>query len=414
MTKKIILIYLILISANSVFGQAGSIYTRYGKGDVLNFNFGRHLGLGGPGISLSNDYNVSAFNPASLYNLKLTHIETGFNFNGTNISSQGNSIFYDETVFSGFIIGFPLDKEYGITASLGVIPLTNVNYALKSKISHDIYGKYDFSTSGSGGLSKVYLGTTYKLPFEWIIGATFEYYTGKITQDAEMDFSEESGLQRSKYNYNTGHHGIGTTIGLITNNLSTIFGTESITDFRFGISLNFFGKLNTNTTFTATSVVEEIEIEQISFKEKIPYRFGVGANLQLNSGYLFLMDYLFQPWTKFDAYNSDSDNLNDLHRINLSVEYKNPNARLGSFWEQVVLRGGLSFEQTLYQLENEGIEEISAHLGFSLPLSENTIIDIGFSGGIRGTTDKNLLKENIYRISLSLNFGELWFIRQDR
>ncbi len=83
-------------------------------------------------------------------------------------------------------------------------------------------------------------------------------------------------------------------------------------------------------------------------------------------------------------------------------------------WEQIVWRFGLSYEQTQYIFNGQGINSYSAFGGFSYPLGVDNTIDFAVEYSNRGTTDFNLLNENSIRVYLGLSFGELWFLRADR
>ncbi|NOX19381.1 MAG: hypothetical protein GXO87_14020, partial [Chlorobi bacterium] len=295
MTIKKITSYIFIASVfftTNLFAGGGSIYSRYGKGDVLNYNFARQLGFGGVGISLINNFSVSTFNPAGLTGIKNTVLETGLNFYGVNMASNSSDVTYYNTTFSGFAIAFPIQRDYGISASIGILPVTDVNYAVKSNITTNEFGNYEFTTDGTGGITKMFVGFSYKLPFDFIFGATFEFFTGKIQKNADFNFNDDSGLQNSAYRLQIGHNGLGTTLGLISSDISKYFNWKSISDFRIGLSFNYFGKLNSKTTFYARSVVEEVEVFDLVYKEFIPYRLGIGASMKVDEFWLLTSDFL--------------------------------------------------------------------------------------------------------------------------
>jgi len=88
---------------------------------------------------------------------------------------------------------------------------------------------------------------------------------------------------------------------------------------------------------------------------------------------------------------------------------------LGStFWEQMVWRAGLSFEQTQYQINGTGINQYSVGGGFGLPMGSENSLDISIQYSTRGTTESNLLKEDRITLNLGFSLGEVWFIRQEK
>ena len=69
---------------------------------------------------------------------------------------------------------------------------------------------------------------------------------------------------------------------------------------------------------------------------------------------------------------------------------------------------------TQYIINKTGINQYALHAGFSLPIGAGSTLDMGFKFGYRGTTDSGLLREQIFGATMTLSFGEAWFIRPDR
>ena len=80
----------------------------------------------------------------------------------------------------------------------------------------------------------------------------------------------------------------------------------------------------------------------------------------------------------------------------------------------IIWRAGLSFEQTQYLVNNEGINQYSISGGFSLPVSTANTLDLGLQYAIRGTTDPGLYKENILKLYFTISLGDIWFIREEK
>ncbi len=98
----------------------------------------------------------------------------------------------------------------------------------------------------------------------------------------------------------------------------------------------------------------------------------------------------------------------------LGFEYT-PERKLGAtFWEQIIWRAGLSYEQTQYLLKMTGINQYSVSGGFSLPLTTANTLDLGSQYAMRGSTDPGLYKENIIKLYLTFSLGDIWFIREEK
>lgn len=107
--------------------------------------------------------------------------------------------------------------------------------------------------------------------------------------------------------------------------------------------------------------------------------------------------------------------MKDLQRISAALEYRDyKNVFGGTFWEQVILRCGLSFEQTQFVVNKNNIDQFSVHAGIGLPVGIGNFLDLSFEYGVRGEAVQNQFKESFYKAAVSINFGELWFQRFDR
>ncbi|MEO6347735.1 MAG: hypothetical protein ABIO60_07475, partial [Aquaticitalea sp.] len=80
------------------------------------------------------------------------------------------------------------------------------------------------------------------------------------------------------------------------------------------------------------------------------------------------------------------------------------------YWKRVVYRGGLHFENTGLEINNETIKEFGMSFGLGLPIGglfSNGNIGIEF--GKRGTTNQNLIQENFVNLQFSLSLNQRWF-----
>lgn len=412
----IALIVFVMLLPQTLSASGGSLYSRYGTGDILHTYSARRMGLGSLGASVAFGNEISSYNPATWYRIGLTRFEAGVNYQGNSISDANNDAYYSDVFITGFTVAFPVSTKYGIVVAMGLLPYTNVNYEVNQPVlGNETLGDYDLTYKGDGGITKTFIGASYRLPFDFVIGSTFEYYVGKIEYISEVDFRDNTTLYDATSERRNSYHGVGGTIGLLSSDLSKPLGLEDVTDLRIGAVLNMFSNLRTDTTLTAITNNNETEFESDLVDTGLPYRFGVGASFQYKEDYLVTLDYLYQPWTEYEFNGKkQTQYLQDLHKFSLGIEYRNTQARRDAFWEQIVLRGGLSYEQTQYAINGEGIDQYSLHAGFSAPLSIGNSLDFGFQYGWRGSIESHGVEEKFYRASVSINFGELWFFRQER
>jgi hypothetical protein len=410
---KIILLLCIILPIE-LFPSGGSYYSRFGLGDFYYSFTARRMGMGELGIAaLDHDY-LNNLNPASWSNLRLTRFETGMIFHGTKINSSVSDVFHSQTIFSGMMIGFPISVPNGISLVAGITPYTNVSYEVAEQIDSNVVDKYKLTYQGIGGISKVFFGLSYKLPFDISLGSSFDYYNGKVNYSTDMDFESSASYNDVTYNKEFSYHGIGFTIGMVSNNFAEMIGWEDMKELRLGFSFSSKVDLSTDTVSSSKTIIGTINNSSLSYKSNLPLRFGAGLSVNFVDQYQVMLDYLYQPLSEYNKNGVYSQNIRDFYKVSLGLEYRKARPESQSFWEHVMLRCGLSYEQSQYTFEGEGINQTSVYAGFSMPLGYDNTIDFGFQYGKRGTLDKNLLNENIYKFSISLSIGELWFLREDR
>ena len=90
---SVIIISLISLTQTAV-AQEGSIYTRYGLGDLQSSYSARRLGMGQLGTSVADEDFIGSLNPAGWNLLKTTRFELGVAFNGFSVSDNIQKKFY--------------------------------------------------------------------------------------------------------------------------------------------------------------------------------------------------------------------------------------------------------------------------------------------------------------------------------
>ena len=411
--KHIILsVLLVLLLIPEIYSQSSSPYSRIGIGDMLYAQSARKLGMGQLGTADAEQNFISFYNPAALYKLKRTRIEFNLNYHGSFLSGDNVSAYYAKAEFGGFSIAFPISERYGIGAAGGLIPYSNVSYDVESSSQSSI-GNYLTMYKGKGGLSKLFIGSSYKLPFDLSIGATLDYYFGNIDYESSITFPDQSNAD-AQYTNEYRPKGIGSTIGLLSPDLAGAFATDGITNFRFGLSYNYIADLRTDTVLTSRTTLGTDTLTTGIVNMKIPGRISAGLSFVVNKKYLVTLDYAFQEWEKYTFNDKTSGNLRNSSKISAGFEYTPQISPGTSFWEQIIWRGGLSFEQTQYLVNNTGINQYSVSGGFSLPLSTANTLDLGLQYALRGTNDPGLYKEHILKAYLTVSFGDIWFIREEK
>ena len=409
---KISFLLLLFICQTEVLPQISSSYSRLGVGDMVYTYSARRAGMGELGASVIDGEYISFLNPASLTGLETTRTEVGAMYNGLFLSNNSISSYSASTDFTGVTLAFPISRVHGITLSAGLLPYSKVSY-LEKKSGTLNSSAYNINYEGTGGLSKLVLGSSYRFPFGLSLGAIVDYYFGDFNYASTVSFPNDNTIQQGTFTTRYRPRGFGTTVGIITPDLSKFLNSESVSDLRVGLAISFSTTLLTDTSLIISSTLVNDTLQNSSLDMNLPFRIAGGASFVLNKKYLFSLDYLYQPWGNYSLNGVTSPYLRNSYKISTGFEYR-PERQIGqSFWEQLLLRLGLTYEQTQYDINGQGINRFSVMGGFSIPLSYLNSLDIGLSYTIRGTKDSNLLQEKIIKLTAGLSLGELWFIRRN-
>ncbi len=404
----------IFLIARILFAAGGSVYSRYGVGDLV-FNYSaRRMGMGNLGLALLDKNFVSGINPASWSKIDLTRSEASVSFIANSIANSQSSFLRRTTYFNGIAFAVPIQRDYGIVTSFGILPYSKVNYDVEKSFTANSIGNYKEEFKGQGGISKFFIGSSVKLPYDFSFGATFEYYFGKIEYYSNLVFPDTSSLRNVGYIQNKSILGIGATVGLISPDLNDLLELKSFDNIRIGVVYSPQSKVNTDTTVTTNNLIGANQVANGLTKTVFPAKYGIGFSFVFNNNFLFTFDYLEQKWSDYEFANKKSGNLSDYFKFGFGVEYSQKATRFSSFWEQVRYRCGLSYQKTPYRISGEDIYQYDVSGGVSFPLGFANSIDVAVLGGIRGTKENNLLEEKFVEARISLSFGERWFVRRKR
>lgn len=185
-----ILLAVLVISQISILAQSSSSYSRLGIGDpVYSFSpYGN--GIGGLGVSVAHPFFFDIVNPASWNQINRTRFSIDMSYSGSFVSENSVSGFNAKAQFNGLAFAFPVSDSNGATVVMGITPYSTVYYNV-SQNGVDLTqasGSYQIVYNGKGGLSKAFIGSSYRLPFDVSLGATLNYYFGSLNYNATSQF----------------------------------------------------------------------------------------------------------------------------------------------------------------------------------------------------------------------------------
>lgn len=408
---KLFLAVFFILQIN-ILSQTGSGYSRIGIGDVNYSTSAYGAGIGGLGVSLSNNAFYDIVNPATWNQINRTRFNVDMSYSGSFLSQNGTSGFNGKAQFAGLTLAFPVSDSNGATVSLGIVPYSSVSYNVSENVTAltQVNGSYQVIYKGDGGLSKAYVGTSYRLPFDLSLGATLNYYFGSIEYVATSEFIS-SDASNSNYTRTYHPHGLGSNFGLVSPDISTLFHSDLISNMRIGVAAEYLGQLNTDTILTSTTTTRTDTIEEGNVKMKVPIRLMAGLSFSLDQKYSISLDFATQNWSNYAFNDVNSGDLRNASKLSVGFQYK-PKQEIGATsWQQIIWRAGFSYEQTQYKVDGTGINQYSAAGGFSFPMSQGNTFDLTVLYGSRGSSRPDLIQERFVKLNVGLSLGELWFVR---
>lgn len=394
--RLIAVFFLILIASQIGIGQVNnSVYSMFGVGQISDYSYGINQSLGGTGIAFQSDKWINYANPASYLGLSPSsyNLELGVYGifsqaeNATTRQNAGNGN------FSYCSWSFSFTNRWA--AILGIVPYSSVDYQITS--ADQIEGElisFEKQYTGSGGLSKVYVGNSFGITKGLAIGMNTAFILGHIEQ-RETALSEDSfsGYQlqntRSAHSF---HMDFGLQYSVFKNDWKYTLGAIYIP----GKKLSTTDEIE----FTYDDETTILEQDQQLASLRIPEKRGFGLAVKKGNTFKAGMDYEWQNWSTVHFSNPNLDTRNS-DRFSFGLEYA-PGERKKP-GESFIYRLGAHYKKSYLEIDNTQINAMGIVLGLGIP-NFNTIrnhFNISLAYGREGTLDRGLIR-NQY---LTLNFG---------
>ncbi len=406
---KVLFLIFVFFLPEVIYSQIGSTYSRFGLGDVVINPSIRRNGFGSLGTALIDQFDINSYNPAAWSGIIATKMSASMRFNGNNFTDGINSNYLSNASFESLNLAIPISPINGITAVLGVTPLTKVSYDISGKNIVDSI-EYTEEYSGDGGLNKVFLGTSYRFPFGLSVGISFNSFFGTINNKSVVKFNSNEYLSTAFVNESK-YRGFNLSLGLVTQNLNNLLNLETLDELHFGLVFSTKASLSTELNEIKFGTIVDTMISK-SFDTEVPAQLGIGFSARFSKRLNLFVDYFRQDWTQFRSSGLADQSLKALSKYAMGLEYL-PTSKPENFFQAFIWRFGIFYKDSEYSYKNNRINEIGANFGFSFPIDANNSMDFAIEYSIRGTTSQNLQKDNFIKIWAGINFAELWFIRDE-
>lgn len=432
MIKKLLLVFIACFAIQS-YAQEGtaSPYSFFGIGSLKFKGTVENRSMGGLSI-YKDSIHINLRNPATYggNNIDFYQKESrpvkfsvGGSHTSSNLESNNSSDRIQSSSFDYLALSIPIGK---LGFGFGLLPYTSVGYKLENSNPN---GTINTRFNGSGGLNKAFLSVGYQLTKGLSVGVDANYNFGNIenntlefrynnegeplqTQSKESNRSDLSGL-----NFNIGlHYQTMITDKLELQSALTYSPKSDITS----RNERFFNTLtinaNTGSEFVINTIdadLEAINLDKTSLT--LPSKFTIGAGIGEPRKWFAGIDYTSQKTSEFSnpLYTNTGTTYEDSSALSIGGFYIPKYNSFTSYWQRVVYRAGVRFENTGLNINNQSIKEFGMSFGVGIPVG--TIFsnaNLGVEIGQRGTTNANLIKENFVNFQLSLSLNDRWFKRR--
>jgi hypothetical protein len=390
------------VSVQAVFAQSGgSSYSVFGLGDIIESHSAAFDGVGGASLGSTSEYAVNGMNPAAWNAPRTTRFQVGFSFRQfINTNAKGLTSAQNGGYLQGFSAVFAIDTVRGISASFGVVPQSNVQYAYRVNQTFASGEQTSTLFRGLGGMTGIYLGGAYQIAPKLHLGLVGQYNFGTIESEVRTDatqfLNEGRTIVTDVYSGASGRLGVQYS-GIPNLTIGAVLGLST--------PLNVLSQRQ--YTFSAF-VPDSVDTQLVS--TQMPLELGLGLEYRMGR-FTLLADAVTKD---FSTFNYRTRNRADVafrrsNRFSFGLSFTGENTYSATFLQTIGYSIGAGYHQQYYQIAGRGIDEIYGSVGVQIPVARRVFFDLAATIGVRGTTDNNLLRETFGRFTFSVNVGEIWF-----
>lgn len=405
MNKKYIVIlaaiFFICMAINGAKAQVkNSVYSMFGVGRVNEESFGVNRAMGGTGIAFRSGISMNYLNPASYLGIPQGSINLEFGVFGIYSGARNKNIsqYARDINVSYMSASFYLTNMWAFC--FGVAPFSSIDYEINS--TDEIGGEltlFDKRFTGSGGLSRAFMGHSFQIYKGLSVGFNTSYIFGPITQtEIALSNNSFSGYELENRRFVHGlylDYGLQYSIGFRDwrYTVGLVYGPEkklhSIDDLEFTY----------NGTTTALTQDDDLNIS-------IPKKYGAGFSIQKNNNLRAGFDYEWKKWSYLKFLNPNLDAKNS-KRFSFGLEYS-PQKR-GSIFNRAFYRFGANYKNSYIEIDNTQINSVGLSLGIGIP-QYYKLNNFNFSVeyGEEGTMNNGLIKNNYFMLYSSFSLHEFW------
>lgn len=399
MYKRLILS--ITICTSFLFA-GNSLYTQNGfglSGDILSV---RSQGLGNTGGAILDSLSLTSENPAFWYNFITTSLQ-GFLDATSQETEKGDGGFHSSEL-GGFAMKFPVGEFVGV--ALGLKPEFRTNYKTENihlqAFDGDTIPFYNESKY-RGGISEAFLGFGYKFGSRLSFGAKTKVLFGNYDFTNDTDKGVDGTLD-TYYSEKLKMSGFQTEFGI---------GWREVNNYAIGLSYSLHHNFQYRTVHNylwGDDISTKNKDVKLPSKLSLAVRKKILKQLFFTSDFYYLQDYsdLVEKVDFFNQVKSD-----DSYLLGFGLERVHSRKIEKQFWKNFNYRVGAFLKTEPFYKQSEPIKDLGISMGIGIPLNyDMTQLDIAFQYIKRsGFLEDEIGKESLYKISIGITTGGLWFRR---
>ncbi len=420
------LLAIVFVAGSPVHAQTkgnGSVYSRFGLGQLDPFSSSQSQALGGGGYALRSLNYTPTDNPALWSDQVYTRLSAGASYNTVASKNRGGqSTRLNSGSVDAFQLSFPLyERSLGI--GLSFQPFSQHQYHTQTASNTTESGdEYTVSRRGTGGLHQFRGGLGYRINEALRVGGSVDVLFGIPERNRNTNFDDPD-LRGTRLTDATRLVGVSGTVGA---HLALTNVLQEDDAFSLGAAVDLPTTLHGTRTLTLSEEqsVSTDTVASVDGEVDLPWSGKIGMAYQPNELWTFTVDGLYEPWSSFSSTFSGTqgafttpvplggeDNLTDRWRVSGGAEVvPSGDDQYASFLSRIAYRFGGYTERLYVRPEGQSIRAYAVTGGVSLPTAQSgTRIDLNLRLGTRGTTSDGLVRDRFFGASLHINFGEKWF-----
>ncbi len=413
---SIVLMAVMCFWAGRAVGQAAqSPFSTFGIGEKYGTALIHHQGMGGVGIATPQIWFINNQNPALLVYNGLTVFEAGIVYESRNINSASTNEKTTGGNMNYLVTSFPI-KPGRWTTSVGLMPLTTVNYTLE--YDDAIPGSEStahVTENGSGGLTQVYWSNGVRLTRGLSVGLTAAYVFSSILDEYSNHINEPLGVPfRVKVSERTYVRDFTLQAG-VAYRVDSLFNDDY--HFTAGAIYGLGGNLNATfkRTFARTDfldqIIDSLTLQSFRGSLTLPKSMGFGVSFGKGLKWLVGADFRYEDWSEFRSVRrEDEEGLEATWRFAMGGELTPDAYAVDSFLKRITYRMGLHYEKAPFLANSKQVKDFGINFGLSLPAGRSSL-DLAFSVGKRGNQAENILEESYYKVYFGITLNDQWFIK---